>query len=391
MNCKQNDRLYSLIHALRDCSFCTAPADLSTILHQMEERRALLPDNTPSATSVRRLLSPPLADDARQLRRTISAAEEFLSEEYNGFKELLLFQIIRRWKEDDTLTCDDSQIGAGTEQHTRRGLFHLTYRMDPSLVAADRSGEVPFVSDEDYQFRISARWQLILDLLASLPCLSGDDAAGLTSVLSRTCTLGEIPLRAHGSDDREHIDFAVLSRLTRYFQTAHKAAHLPTPATTAIPCMDITIGRYDLTPSGSLHLVPGETVTAYPVSTSFQRGIYYLCVLTPEASGFTCRRLRADHILDCAERADLPARTLMELGAAADPDCSSLPVECSHYTVTDCPETALVEIIDAFGKDAISNCSLRTRDARSTWNFTVSLPTSQEAQLKAIHAGTRKM
>ena len=103
MSCKYNDKLYSLIHVLRDCSFCTAPADISAILSQMNKRRAHFPNNTPSQNSIKRLL----ADDPRGLRRNIADAEEFLSEEYTGFKDLLLFQIIRRWKGSNGITGDD--------------------------------------------------------------------------------------------------------------------------------------------------------------------------------------------------------------------------------------------------------------------------------------------
>lgn len=388
MNCKQSDRLYSLIHALRNCSFCTAPADITAILDEMNKRRSLLPGNTPSATSTRRLLlSSALPDDARQMRRTISDAEEFLSEEYNGFKELLLFQIIRRWKDGSTLTDGNLDHTGDGEQNTRKGLFHLTYRVDPSLIASDRKGTVPFVSDDEYQFLMSARWQLILDLLTSLSCISSKDASGLTSALSRTCTLGEIPLHTPQDRDGEWIDFSVLSRLTRHFQSAHKAASLPGSIDATIPCMDITIGRYDISTSGSLHLVPGHTVTAYPVATFFQNGIYYLSVIAEEDSGFICHHLRSDHILDCKERQDLPRRPLSELKT---PHAAPSEVT-SHYEVTDCPESALTAIIDHFGKQRISNCSRREIDGGTLWKFTVSIPPSAFSVLQSLHSNVQKL
>ena len=383
MSCKHDDKLYSLVHVLRDCSFCTAPADISTILSQMNGRRALLPGNTPSSTSTKRLL----ADESRQLRRTISDAEEFLSEEYNGFKELLLFQIIRRWKSENDLTNDDLDNSGNAEQNTRKGLFHLTYRMSPGLVTADRDGNVPFMSEDEYQFRISARWQMILDLLSALPCISADDAAGLTSVLSRSCTLGEIPLHAAQDRDRECIDFAVLARLTRHFQSAHKVATLPTPQDATIPCMDIIVGRYDTDAAGSLQLVPGDTVTGYPVSTHFQDGIYYLTVMCGNGNGFTCRHLRADHILDCAQRCDLPQKSLAQLDTPHGEPCA---VNC-HYAVEDCTEAALVSIIDRFGKRCISNCSRRESGGECFWNFTISIPETAQPLLRSLHSDVRKL
>lgn len=380
MSCKQNDKLYSLIHVLRDCSFCTAPADISAILSQMNKRRAHFPDNTPSSNSIKRLL----ADDPRDLRRNISDAEEFLSEEYTGFKDLLLFQIIRRWNGSNGIIGDDQ---SNTEQNTRKGLFHLTYRMPPDLVTADRNGKTPFVSEDEYQFQISARWQMILDLLSSLHCISTKDAAALTSVLSRTCTLGEIPLETPQKRNRESIDFSVLSRLTRHFQSAHKAASLPTPKDTPIPCMDIVVGRYDTNAVGSLHLVPGKTFTGYPVSTHFRDNIYYLSIISPEENGLVCHHLRVDHILDCAQRLDLPGRPLAELELPPEVICTA---NC-HYAVTDCPESTLLSIIDHFGKHNISNSSHREQNGEIIWNFTISVSETQAPILRALHSEVREL
>lgn len=382
MNCKHIDRLYSLIHVLRSNSFCTAPADITTILSEMNKRRKLSPDSTPSTTSTRRLLSsPPPADDARQMRRTISGAEEFLADEYNCFKDLLLFRIIRSWKDDDILCSEDSDH---SEQNTRKGLFHLTYRKDPS---ADHDENIPYVSDDEHQFRISARWQLILDFLSSLPCINSKDAANLTNVISRTCTLGEIPLRTPQDRDGECINFSVLSQLTRHFQIAHKAASLPDPVEATIPCMDITIGRYDSAPNGSLHLVPGQTVTAYPTATFFRDGIYYLSVMTEEENGFIHHHLRADHILDCKERQDLPRHSLTELSVVH----STLCEECSHYQVTDCPESTLVAIVDRFGKHRITNSARSEIEGETLWRFTISIPKTAVPVLLSLHSEVKKM
>lgn len=384
--CTEFNRNYSVIEALRHSSWLYRPATLKMILTALKAQRDLHPDETPSDLTVERLLGDisELKDNSirKQTVRIIDEAEKELSTEWEyGYKrkDLTMFQIFRFQEEDSVLK--QIHLNDTFNSGTRNTKFLLGYRLDPKKLALSKPTDTKMSPLERIQFvqhQISAIWQFILDLILDHPNIDITNAERLHSVLKSHCTLGEIPDHMPMAKDREHINFLILSQLTKELHSVEKYQNKDEK----ISCLRITMGEYAVDSSGTLTLTDGQVICGYPLQTRFYKENYYVAVAVPgEEKELNCRYLRVDHIRSCEVSSAHSPRKFSSLPAPTNIETALYGDAVEHYAVADCPEATFVEIIDSFGKNSLHNC----RKTNDLWNFTITIPASRKKLLKALH------
>lgn len=344
------------------------------------------------------------ADSIRtQVDRTLKEHGHFLRyanvDERNPPPDLLPFALCRvRNDASHTIPLLHFHSKDKQKKNTKSNLFTLCYNIPPHRLGIsspyedDPKSQPVYRMTVDYMNQVSARWHFLLDLLYNSKYLSESDAANIRQVISDLLTLGEIPIHpSNFARDHSSINFSVLSSLTRDLHIAEKSRfiqedtyrkNLP-PST--ISCLDIVLGAYDLDNSGSLILREKERISAYPVFTQFWNSMYYIALAVPtQDCTFDYRYLRIDHILSAEpsqKTMDYPPCTLKKLGTPPGIEEYFYGTTFSHYSISNCLQETLVNIIDAFGKNALSNCS--HTDANE-WNFNIRIPESREDYLNFL-------
>lgn len=404
--CSSMDASYSIIHILREISSPESPASIADIQKSMTPRRAKHPAQTPSGPTVERLLNPGKSKKSnlhRIISNSLETHRKFLSpahgrqnsdmqsvistiDEMFAYKDLLAFQIMKGYWDKDQFHA--LPIAFEDDLSTQKTLFYLSYRINPRLFHLVNYFHKPdlidnFPYDSTYQHEVSARLQYMLDNMASYPYLTQDDADVLYDIFSHQYTLGEIPPHAPLPRNRETINFSLLAKLTTGFQICHKNKSIPNAPPGKISCMKITTGEYSCDKSGNLTFSYSRVYEGYPLSTLFHESKYYIAVAIPKRDmEFKYVYLRVDHIIDCCDMQTAPTYTLDDLGTPPPISEYLYGTSKSYYSVTDCSKSAFIDLIDLFGKDALSNCKIE----RALWSFTLAIPTSRSVQLKAILA-----
>lgn len=384
--CDELNRNYSTIEATRQCASIYRPATIKEIVAALKLQQELYPGNIPSDLTVERLLNniAAMKDDSirKQANRLLSEMEKFLYPgDWDGYasRDLTLFQILRFYENPAELTYISLD-----EEHTpstKECKFALGYRFPPKILGLQdvtKAGLTQAQYIAARQAQISARWQFILDSILDTPHIKAGDAKGLHQVLSNSCTLGEIYHHEPPVKDKETIDFRLLSRLVMDLQATekHGSDHK------GIKCLKIILGKYSANASGELSLSAGRVIHAYPVQTRLFREHYYLAVAIPgEEEQLTYEYLRIDHILDCEPTDEYPLRQRHTLNDPPAIDDYLDGTAYNWYTVSACPDTALQEMVDLFGKSNLSECKKES----DGWHFTIRIPVSREKLLYALH------
>lgn len=415
----KDEQSYYLIDFLSKNSFYNRPLSITDLISNLDRCTDTLADFLlnhiePAGFRLGPLMRTgnPKDSDARKAmeRKLRSLGTITCADVANAYdiKDLMSFQIVRRFKHENQLVTMDLQNSPDKTTRSKT-LVHLTYRYNPyTLKLADENEAFDF-SSEDYLHQISARWQYALDLICDFPHIRREDASALHSVLRHMHTLGEIPERLdlcvadNNDSDKECIDFNILSKILRYLHTAYKYQsicaenpHLSKitllqgdhdvikKKVPVIPLLEFTMGSYS-PKNGKPTLERGEQapIKAYPVCTRVWNGIYYLAVRYPNKKGQDpkYRYLRFDHILDCKPIAKEGTIPYDSLGTPPDIEQELYgSIRCA-YTVTDCPEKTLIEIIDTFGKSCISSA----RKENDFWSFDIIIQERRKKMLYALH------